>query len=132
MKKTREINFLVVEADTGAEFSRLMTDALRSYRDNDLEIDYCRPQTGHCAYLTYYTTTETPEDTRDEYLLRGDYHQCGECPYLETTGDRRVKYLSCHRCARVRVDQLACNWYYERLKDGTLGEEVDNDPGDVE
>lgn len=72
---------------------------------------------GYLAIIEYWEMKEEAETIRDEFILRGEYHRCDECPHIRRVEDRRIKHLECERGmkATTTCGDEACDWFYEQL-----------------
>lgn len=119
MNERVAVKVKVVHADTAAEFERALNLALKGVTAPKIEFNL---SAGHCAYITYEEAQSVPETAEDEYFDRmGERCHCGDCPYLEMSSDKRVKWHTCKYSEfSVKTTSNACELYYRRLLKGEL------------
>ena len=116
--------FVVVEAETGAEYADAIDGYLTDSSLKNVEVDH-RNRQNFCAYVTFEEVEKIPENAKDEYELDGISFQCRDCPYCKKSEDKRIKHLEClapddSGMPRTRGSNHACVFFYEELKAGTL------------
>ena len=117
MRRKKKLRVMAIEANSPDEFNRQINEVLDEAEDAEIIFD----SSGWLrAYVRYCETIAIPEDMRDAYEMRGEYHHCGECPYYTDPTDRRRKYGTCELGEAVNASTNACNLFYKMHNDGTL------------
>lgn len=122
MKTERKHGHLTIRDTFPEVFDERMAKALTELADYSPEVQYLDGRQEYCAVLRWMYTENTPENAKERHELEGDTRQCQDCPHFVASKDKRVKHHACHRCDRVRREDSWCNWAYEQLDAGTLGE----------
>lgn len=117
MKEERAVRVKVIQEATAEDFEKKLNEALRGVKNPSIEFNH---SAGHCAYITFEEFRTIPETAEDEYFEKmGERCHCGDCPYLEKSNDKRVRWHTCkYNEFPVKVDSLACELYYKRLLKG--------------
>ena len=136
MKYVNRKQSLIITGSTAQEFQEKLNEALNSIASNGRkhEIQF-NMNMGLCAYILYDERLEIPESIADEYELKGETYDCGECPMFRPSDDRRVKYTTCAKGYRRRgYCDPCCDWFYEALEGGeiTLNDEGCTTDKDIE
>ena len=65
---------------------------------------------------------DEPRTVKDEFNDAGIRYVCGQCPYLEVSGDKRRKYHPCkyHELGTANAEHEACEYFYKLLKQGKV------------
>lgn len=117
----RQKKIRVVEANDAAEFEAEFNAALAELTRWKPEVTMNTQRGTHCAYIMYNEETKVPEDTRDEYELKGIRFICGDCPWFRPSPDRRIKYTTCARGEyRTTYNTAACNALYKAVDSGEV------------
>lgn len=73
-----------------------------------------------CATVRYFVNLNIPETISEQYEVRGETHQCQECPKYVPITDRRRTTSLCE-CGKKRCpDSKACDMFYHMLEGGML------------
>lgn len=121
--RTETITQTTIIQETTAElFETKMNDALKDVANPKIKFMDSVP---FCAYITYEIKQEKAETLEDEYVKKmGTHACCGECPYLNKSEDRRIKFHTCkYNEFAIKVTTPACELYYQRLFNGTFVKE---------
>lgn len=120
MKRTRVQRFIGVDARDAAELAELLNEQMEQLKGTQPEIKWFDGQ--FSALLFYTEHVEEPEDIRDEYILRGETYNCGDCPFAYPVTDGRSRHrLACPRAkGGTDADVPACRWFYEQLEQGEV------------
>lgn len=119
--KSKKITQIEVIAEKDARtFQEKVNHTLSKY-SSILDVNTSADESGFSALITYEETIEVPEDIADQFLLKhGRRYVCSDCPYLVPDADARSSTHYCrHHEDRVHMDQIACEWFYSGLEQGT-------------
>lgn len=121
MKYIDATKIKVIQSETATEFEENFNASMAELSDKHPKYQLADVGT-FVAYIIYEETTQIPEDIRDEYILRGEVFTCADCPYLNDTGDKRVKYFDCEHSESeiTRKTNIACNWFFTKLAHGEI------------
>ena len=109
----------VVAANNPEEFESKLNTVLADIAGCKHELVF-NLNAGFCAYITYTETAEIPETVEDEYDLAGIHFYCGDCPNYVRSFDGRVKYTDCKNGRKCKAGDGACEWLYQKVKDGSI------------
>lgn len=96
-------------------FQEHMNGILSRITNPEIIMDRCKPFT---AYVYYSVSKDTPETLLELLeLLEGGTHNCGECPYLIRSKDKRKKWHTCGKTGTpTREDSRACEEFYREKR----------------
>lgn len=125
MRKTDRREQTTVVASTAKEFDQLVNDALEAVSLREAEvisIDRRREDGEFIAFIDIVSEVRIAETIMDAYEQTGECYQCGDCPYLLKSGDRRRRWLACDKGKReeTRFNSPACLFFYEALHRGEI------------
>lgn len=117
MNEKISVKVKVVHEETAEAFERALNAALKGVKSPKIEFN---TSAGHCAYITFEEVQSVPETAEDEYFEKmGERCHCGDCPHLERSTDKRVKWHTCKYSEfPVKTTSNACELYYRRLLKG--------------
>lgn len=74
------------------------------------------------AVIDWWTYETISETVREEYVLRGECHRCGECVHLLKSKNPRVRYLECDKGMRdtTTYQRDACDYFYEQYEQNKM------------
>lgn len=124
MKEIRRKVLKTIKAETPEEFDRQVNEILSVEDDADLQIHQNIPLLAYCTYTHYELI---PETLSDKYELRGEAHNCKECPFCNTEGalwNQKKAYCETHE-RTTYITSRCCEWFYEQLGKGAL--QLEND-----
>lgn len=117
----------VLSSSNSTTFENCVNDFLNDLENpKELQVSFTSTGKSHVAYVMWEAEELIPEDIRDEYILRGEKHTCGECPHwggnkkqdgegMRNTGcDLHITDGSIRGCAP------ACLWLYKELAKGGI------------
>ncbi len=122
MKSFNRQQTTIILSQTPQEFQEKLNTTLAEMAASQHKYELIFNHTlGFCAYIVWEEKLQIPETAEDEYRLLGMQFTCGDCPEYMPHQDKRVKYTECgHGVPRCAKGDRACEWFYERLKDGTI------------
>lgn len=113
---------VVIENPVGKVFQEEFNQEMVRLAAYNPQVMYPPNVPGHCAYITYTEKVEKPENAKDRLELQGIMPVCGECPFFQEPGDRRVKCGTCTKgiVPAPRYDLRACNFLCELMEAGAV------------
>lgn len=117
MREKKKTRVRVIDGADAKSFEDALNEVLDEITDPDITFD---PNRSFLAYVKFTEIVEIPENIKEAYEMRGEYHYCGECPYYHAPTDGRVKYTDCDLGHRVSEKSSACRLYYKMHNEGTL------------
>ena len=105
-----------IVADSAREYDRQMNDVLNNAPGATI-ID--RMEDGrYCSIIRYTKHVQIPETIEEEYYLKGYQFSCKECKHFQMPEDKRRCEGTCACGTNVRIDAMACEYFYDRLARG--------------
>lgn len=120
MKKEDVKKFKVISHFDSNRFEDEVKELLLEHPDANISFGSIGER--HNAYAIWRETIKVAENIRDEFVLRGEKHHCGECPFYGGNTDEPKNAFSCMRevyAKRRRCDE-ACMWLYQELAKGGI------------
>ena len=125
MKSKSIQQFAIVRSDSASAFEGELNARIMELSDKNPIVKF----DGLTAYISYTETVRIPEDTSDEYELKGVSFRCEDCPMFDPickgdgTEDRRVKYGNCElsKFGRTMRDSQACEQLFTMIQNGRVG-----------
>lgn len=125
MKAKSFQQFAIVRSDSASAFEEELNARIRELSEKNPVVKF----DGLTAYISYTETVRIPEDTFDEYELKGVTFRCEDCPMFEPilkedgTEDKRVRYGNCEiaKFGRVMKDSQACEQLFTMIQNGRVG-----------
>ena len=114
MKIKTRLRVALITGDTAREFNERIAAELE--RAESPKITYLQGPT-FGAYVEYRETLEIPETIAEKYETEGKGENCGACPFLVKTDDKRCTW---HYCAqhnhKTKEPTPACDTYYKTME----------------
>ena len=125
MKSKSIQQFAIVRSDSASAFEGELNARIMELSDKNPIVKF----DGLTAYISYTETVRIPEDTSDEYELKGVSFRCEDCPMFDPilkeggTEDRRVRYGNCElsKYGRTMRDSRACEQLFTMIQNGRVG-----------
>lgn len=116
--------FAIVTADSAQQFTERLNEELYRLRHKSPEVSF----EGMIARISYIEHVDAPEDTADEYELKGVSLTCQDCPFFrpqrKTDGseDLRAKRGKCEFAMYgiTSRDTRACSHLFECMNRGEV------------
>lgn len=111
-----------IPKETAMRHITIPQEAALLFNETMMELAPMRPtfvREGNTYYIQYSIEYNEAETVTEEHELKGEYHNCAECPFcvrdLNRFGDidLRKKWATCSASGeRVRTDGTVCDTYY--------------------
>jgi len=116
--------FAIVQGDSAQQLSERLNEELFRLRHKFPEVSF----EGMIARISYTEHTNAPEDTADEYELRGVHLTCQDCPFFQPhqkkdgSEDLRAKKGKCDfaQYGSTNRDMRACAHLFDMLNRGEV------------
>lgn len=106
MRDVKRKKFYCVQCTTAAEFEARVNRILAEISEPELTF----PDQPFTAYILGVEWERVPETLADDFTLRGESYNCGECPYFVRANDLRRRWHTCgFSHTPTREDTPACD-----------------------
>lgn len=106
----------VIDEQNGRAFERAFNEKMKELSRYKVNIERGITK-DYLVYIYYEIEEKVPESAKEEFKLRGELYQCGDCPFIKY-GEWRDH--SCPRSKKIHTDTPACSYFYEALKEGRI------------